>query len=96
MNSASVTQTSVTVKINAPAEGGPYDSFVISVCPKPRSGTPNWDACPQTTCLPSQADACLVNDLAANTNFTMSAIAVSGETASIRSNAADFATLPWP
>ncbi|PRW45179.1 lactation elevated 1 [Chlorella sorokiniana] len=93
---ASATQTTVTVKINPPAEGGPYDTFLLSVCLKPASGQPNWDACPTTTCLPSQVSGCLVSGLAANRNYTVSAIAISGETSSVRSNAADFTTLPWP
>ena len=87
----------MTVKINPPSEGGPYDSFLLSVCLKAKNGgTPDWDTCPTTTCLPSQVSGCLVSGLAANTNYTVSAVAISGETSSVRSNAADFTTLPWP
>lgn len=95
-SSGAVTQTTATVKINPPPEGGPYDSFVLYVCRKPLTGTPNWDTCPTTTCLPSQVNGCVVSGLDARTNYTMTAIAVNGETSSIRSSPADFTTLAWP
>ena len=49
----SVDQTTATIAITPPAFGT-FDIFVLSVCVKPSSGTPNWDACPKTNCLPTQ------------------------------------------
>lgn len=96
VNVDSVTQTSATVKLNPPSEGGPFSRFVLSVCPKPASSTPNWDTCPQTTCLPAQAAACPISGLAASSDYTVSAMAYAGNTTTIRSAADDFSTLPWP
>lgn len=49
----SVDQTTATIAITPPAFGT-FDIFVLSVCVKPSSGTPSWDACPKTNCLPTQ------------------------------------------
>jgi len=96
VNAASITQTSATININPPSEGGPFDRFVLSACAKPTSDTPNWDASPQTTCLPAQAAACPISGLAASSDYTVSAMAYAGNTTTIRSAADDFSTLPWP
>ena len=92
----SETQSSAEIRINPPSEGGPFAKFVLSVCPKPARGAPNWDACPQTTCLPAQAAACPISGLAANSDYTVSAMAYAGDTTTIRSAADDFSTLAWP
>ena len=96
VNSAATTQTSTTVKITPPAQGRPFERFVLAVCPKPASGAPDWPSCPQVVCLPAQATACPVGGLAASTSYAVSALAVSSTTIAQRSAASDFATLPWP
>ena len=93
----SETQSSASIKINPPSDGGPFAKYVLSVCPKPRSGTPNWDACPQTNCSPSQVAGCLVSGLSANTAYVVSGVAFTADNVvTIRSASADFTTLPWP
>lgn len=78
------------------SEGGPWDTYIISVCLKPPSGTPNWAACPKTTCTAAQVAACPIAGLAAGTRYTVSAVAQRGETSSVRSTPADFSTPAWP
>ncbi|PRW44907.1 fibronectin isoform X1 [Chlorella sorokiniana] len=93
----SVTQSSASIKITPPSEGGPFAKYVLSVCTKPRSGAPNWDACPQTTCSPSQVAGCPVSGLNSNTAYVVSGVAFTADgVATIRSAAAAFSTLPWP
>ncbi len=93
----SETQNSAEIRINPPSEGGPFAKFVLAVCPKPRSGAPNWDACPQVQCTTSQVAACPVSGLSANTAYIVSGIAFTADdVATIRSAANDFTTLPWP
>lgn len=96
VNGAATTQTSTTVKITPPTQGGPFERFVLALCPKPASSTPDWPSCPQVICLPAQAAACPVSGLTASKGYTVSALAVSSTTIAQRSAASDFATLPWP
>lgn len=93
---ARTTQTATAVSITPPAVGGPFDRFDLSVCPMPASGEPDWDSCPQTTCLPAQAAACPVSGLTRNTSYTVSAVAFLGATSTQRAAADEFVTLPWP
>lgn len=93
----SITQTSASVKITPPSEGGPFVRYVLAVCPKPRSGAPNWDACPPTSCQPNEVEACPITGLAAGTSYVVSGVAFTAEdVATIRSAADEFATRPWP
>lgn len=97
LNAGSVTQTSAAFKISPPSEGGPYTTYVLSVCPKPSSGAPNWDACPKTTCLSSQLASCKVSGLTAGTAYVVSGVASTTDgVTSVRSTAASLTTLPWP
>ena len=82
--------------IDPPDIGGPYDRYILSVCPKPPSGAPNWDACPKTTCLAAQVAACPLAGLSAGKTYTISGVAMQGETTSVRSSASDFSTPAWP
>lgn len=93
----SITPTGATAKMSANAKGGPYERFVLAVCPKPASGAPNWDKCPSTTCLLAQAAACPIGNLSPGRKYTVSAVAYTADdTASGRSAAVDFTTQPWP
>lgn len=97
LNRSSVTQTSAAFKISPPSEGGPYTTYVLSVCPKPASGAPNWDACPKVNCLATQLASCNVSGLAAGTAYVVSGVASNAYgVTSIRSSAAGVTTLPWP
>lgn len=93
VNADSITQTSATVKITPPSGGGPFVKYVLAVCPKPQSGAPNWDACPQTNCQPNQVAACPIAGLAAGPAYLVSGVAFTADdVASARSAADAFTT----
>lgn len=90
----SITRTSASIQITPPAEGGPFDQFLLAVCPPPKSGAPAWDAAPQVTCAPSHVAGCLVSGLAENSSYVVSGVAYTADgVASARSSAASFNTL---
>lgn len=95
VDDALTTQTSA-VAVITPPEGGPWGTYVLSVCPKPPSGAPNWDACPKTTCTAAQVAACPIAGLSAGALYTLSGVALRGDTSSVRSTPDDFSTPAWP
>lgn len=94
VNTPDTKQTTTTVKITPPVSGGPFDKFVVAVCP---AGTnPNWASCPLFECSPAQIAACPITGLTPATDYQVSVVAVAGAQISQRSNIAPFTTLPWP
>ena len=89
MNDAATTASSTTVKVTPPAEGGPFDKFVLTACPSAGLAT----ACKAADCAPARIAACPLTGLTPNTNYDVSAVAVAGTQASQPSNKDTFRTL---
>ena len=89
MNDAATTTTSTTVKVTPPAEGGPFDKFVLTVCPSAGPAT----ACKAVDCAPANIAACPLTNLTPDTNYDVTAVAVAGTQVSQPSNKDTFKTL---
>lgn len=87
VNTADTTATSSTVKV-IPASGTAaidYDKFVLTVCQQP--GT---EPCPTVDCLPGSVAACLIDNLSAGAQYSVTAVGVQGAKQSLPSVQASF------